>query len=251
MHFNRFRAASAHLLFSAAIAASCAALVFSLWYPGPLAGASGVVEIFLLLLAVDVCLGPLITLIVFNPKKKELNRDLTLVVIVQLVALLYGMSTVFVARPVYIVFNADRFDLIYATDLGKEKLEKVTAAQYKKLPIFGPVVISARRPTDTKSRNEILFSALAGGDDLPQLPQYYAPYSDAQADVVKRLESVETLVRNNQSKAAEISRIVSRHVLNANDIGYLPLKGKTKDAVVLLTRKGGALLEIVDLKPWP
>ena len=73
---NRFQACATHLLASGAAALLSSALVFLLWYPGLLSYASGVISIFLMLLWVDVVLGPLITLIVFNTKKKELKRDL-------------------------------------------------------------------------------------------------------------------------------------------------------------------------------
>jgi len=60
---------------------------------------------------VDVILGPLITLTVFNRSKprSELVRDLTVVGLIQLAALGYGLWTVFVARPVHLVFEYDRF----------------------------------------------------------------------------------------------------------------------------------------------
>jgi len=60
-----------------------------------------------LVLIVDVCLGPLLTLAVFDPKKKELKRDLSIILLIQLSALFYGIYTVSVARPAYIVFAVD------------------------------------------------------------------------------------------------------------------------------------------------
>jgi len=47
---------------------------------------SGVSDVFLLMLGVDVVLGPLVTLVVFNTRKPraELVRDLAVVVLVQL-----------------------------------------------------------------------------------------------------------------------------------------------------------------------
>jgi len=54
-----------------------------------------------------VCLGPLLTLAVFDPKKKELKRDLSIILLIQLSALFYGIYTVSVARPAYIVFAVD------------------------------------------------------------------------------------------------------------------------------------------------
>ena len=52
---------------------------------------SGGRELFLILMAVDVILGPLMTLTIFNRAKPwpELRRDLAIVVLIQLAALVY------------------------------------------------------------------------------------------------------------------------------------------------------------------
>ena len=56
---GRFRAFSWHLSASALVALLTLLLVFFVWYPSPLHEAVGVTHILLLLLAVDVTLGPL------------------------------------------------------------------------------------------------------------------------------------------------------------------------------------------------
>ena len=247
---NRFHAFCGHLLVSSFVALLSAMLVFFLWYPGPLALASGVRGIYLLLLFVDVVLGPVITLIVFNPKKKELRRDLAVVVLVQLAALLYGLHTVWIARPVYVVFSMDRFDLVYANDFTKEKLAKVTKVEYQSMPLLGPKLIAARQPDDPKARNELLFGSLSGGDDLAQSPQYYVPYLEQKANVLKRSQPLAVLKQFNHDKTSAIDAMVSQYAARKIDVGYLPLKGKVKDLVVIVNRKTAEVLEIVDLTPW-
>lgn len=250
MTLNRFHAFGIHLSGSAAVALCTAALVFLVWYPSPLAAATGVLAIFLLLLAVDVVVGPVITLIVFNPAKKELKRDLLVVLLMQVAALLYGLHAVFVARPVYAVYNTDRFDLVYANDLGDEKLQKATLPQFRAVPLLGPRVIAARRPEDAKARNEILFGALAGGDDLPQLPQYYVPYAEARDVAVKRIQAIDALRGFNKDRAVEIDALLQRHMARAGNIGFLPLKAKVQDLAVIVARDTAEVLEITSLKPW-
>lgn len=250
MVFNRFQAFRTHLIGSALVALLSAALVFLLWYPAPLPLATGVTDIFLLLLAVDVSVGPVITLIVFNAAKKELKRDLLIVLLLQVSALLYGMHTVFVARPVYAVYNTDRFDLVYANDLTPEKLEKVSLPKFKSPPLLGPDIIAARRPNDAKERNEIMFSAVAGGDDVPQLPQFYIPYVEAQSQAIKRAQPIEALREFNRDRRAEVDTLLQRHAKRPGGIGFLPLKGKVADLSVIVTLDTAEVLEIVPLKPW-
>jgi len=247
---NRWKAFGCHLLISASIALLSTMLVFLVWYAGPLATASGVKYIFLLLLFVDVCLGPIITLVVFNPKKKELKRDLAIVALIQLGALLYGLHTVFIARPAYMVFNVDRFDLVYANDLTKEKLQRAAKPEFQSLPWFGVKTIAAQSPQNAKEREELLFNALAGGADLPQRPEYYVEYTAERANAIRRAHPCEELKRFNKDRIPVVENLMAQYAEKKTDIKCLPLKGKVRDMTVILEQNTGNVLEIADLRPW-
>lgn len=250
MTFNRYQAFGVHLLVSVVVAFFSSALVFLVWYPGFLPYATGVTSIFVLLVAVDVILGPCITLVIFNPLKKELKRDLAIILLLQITALLYGMHAVFVARPVYFVFNVDRFDLVFANDLTSEKLDSVSTADFRSIPWFGPKVIGARAPDDKKKRNEIMFGALAGGDDLPQMPQYYVPYLELQRTAAERAQSLSELKKLNLDKAGAVDALLKKYTAQNIEVGFVPFKGKVNDLSVLLDKKTGSVLEVTDLQPW-
>lgn len=247
---NRYQASLMHMLVSGVVALLSSALVFLLWYPGLLSDASGVLAIFLIVIGVDVVLGPVITLIVFNPKKKELQRDLLVVLLLQIVGLLYGLHTVFIARPVYVVFAIDRFDVVYANDILDEHLDKARNPEYQSLPWFGPKTIAARLPTDLEERKEILFSAVAGGPDVQQMPRYYESYAGLQDVAAQRARSLDELKTFNADRSAVVDAFSEKYVDKNIDAGFLPLKAKINDLAVILDRKTGAVLEIVDLMPW-
>lgn len=254
MTLNRYQAFGTHLLGSMLVALCSATLVFLLWYPGPLSAATGVTGIFLIILGVDVIVGPVITLIVFNPVKKpasELRRDLAIVLAVQLAALLYGLYTVHLARPAYVIYNVGRFDLVYANDLDEDKLKLAPSPELRTLPWLGPEIIAARAPKDRKLRNELLLGSLSGGVDLPQLPQYYLPYADEQANAVKRIQPLSELRELNKHAAPEIDALARKYASRKVGIGYLPLRGKVEDLAVIVALDSAEVLEIVDLKPWP
>lgn len=250
MKLNRYQASGSHLLGSMVVALCSTTLVFLVWYPGRLAQASGVTDIFLMLLAVDVIVGPFITLVVFNPAKKELKRDLLIVLLLQIAALLYGLHAVFVARPVYEVFSVDRFELVFANDLTDEKLAKVTAAQFKTVPLLGPKVIAARRPETSKERMAIALSAVSGGDDVAQLPEHYVPYAEARNLVVQRLQPLEKLRDFNKDDVARVDALVKRYAARSGGVGYLPMRGKVRDVTVVIGRDSGDVLETLLLNPW-
>jgi hypothetical protein len=249
-NLNRLSAFGFHLFFSILIACFSGALVYFFWFPGFLSYASGVSEIFLLLLAVDMTLGPVITLIVFNKKKKELKRDLSIVIVIQLIALLYGLHTVFITRPVYVAFNADRFDLVYANELSDKNIEKAVRPEFKSLPYFGPKIIAAVLPNDPKLAEEIVMSAVGGGDDVQDLPQYYAPYEERLADVIKRNKPLSAMKFANADRLQDIDALYSKYKALNIEPGYMPLKAKSHDLVVIVDRGTGKVLEISNLKPW-
>lgn len=120
----RIKAFLIHLAISIVVALAAMALVFGLWYPSPLHAALGVTGIFLLLLAVDVVLGPCLTLVVFKPGKKTLVFDLAVIVVLQAAALVYGLYTVAEGRPAWLVFAHDRFDVVRVVDINTEHIDE-------------------------------------------------------------------------------------------------------------------------------
>src|SRR5690348_12777714 len=100
---SRWQASGLHLLISIAIAAGVVTVMLSLWYPGPLFEAAGGNDLLLILVGVDVAVGPLITLVIFRPGKPGLKFDLSAIAALQIAALAYGMHAVYLGRPAFIV----------------------------------------------------------------------------------------------------------------------------------------------------
>ncbi len=70
---DRLRASAIHFSLSLVVAALSAVLVFGLWYPYPYREISGGRELFLLVVTVDVILGPLITLAISTGASHGVN----------------------------------------------------------------------------------------------------------------------------------------------------------------------------------
>jgi hypothetical protein len=245
----RVKASLVHLAISLSIASVLLAIVFFVWYPAPYRGITGVGPIFAMLFGIDVTLGPFITLIIFNPKKKSLPFDLAFIACVQLAALAYGTYSVFIARPVYIVFNVDRFDMVLANDVEPKSAAKAQPA-FRSAPITGPEVVAAHLPTDREERNKILLAASLGGSDVPQLPEYYQPYADALADVKSRLKPLAALRQHNAKASAEDLAQLKPYEGREDKFGYVPMRGKLDDLAVIINRDTGAIDSMVRLNPW-
>ncbi len=247
---ERIKAATIHLLLSAIIVGFAALLVFYSWYPNALASASQVYDIFYLMVLVDVCIGPLITLIIFNKEKKELKRDLSVVGIAQVVALLFGLYAVFVARPVFIVFNASQFDVVYANQLPSEPIKNNNSLLYGKLlPINGPVVVSAQIPSDENLVKEIVYNAIVEGRGLELMPEYYTVYdSDITKDQIKRIiKSFDDIDQKNNTQRKEVDEIVSKWKSRDVNVGYVPLYANNNKLIAIIDKDNGTFLDINNL----
>ncbi len=223
---DRVRASTIHFCISVAIAALAALLVFLVWYPHPYREISGGRELFLILVTVDVILGPLITLSIFNRAKpwRVLRRDLAFVGLIQLVALGYGMWTVFVARPVHLVFEYNRFRVVHAIDVPEELLDKAPA-ELRMLPLFGPTVLALRPFRDADESISATMAALEGLP-LSARPDLWQPYSDARIGVLQEAKSVTELKSRFPEKSTEIDQALSRTGRPPDKVLYLPLAGR-------------------------
>lgn len=242
---HRAQAFLLHLLISALIAAIVMVVVFWVWYPTPLHEAVGVTEIFLLLLAVDVSIGPLITLIIYKPGKPSLKFDLTVIAILQLCALGYGVHTVFAGRPAFVVFAQDRFEIARALDLDPASVDKAIANGNSE-GIAGwarPKWVGAVESPDPKRNAEILFSAMQGGPDWALLPELYVPLAQVKAKILSKARSLEEL-RSYYDKGELVTDWRDKNVK------WLPLRGKAKHMVVLVDAVTAEVRAIIDVDPW-
>lgn len=248
---SRWKASSIHLAISAIIAAAVLALTLLVWYPHAIFAAVGGQQVLLILLGVDVVLGPLITLLIFNVKKshKELTTDLSVIAVLQIAALIYGMGVVFQTRPVYFVFSADSFDLVNASMLSQDDLAKARYPEYRSLPLAGPVYVYSEMPTDPDERNEVVRSAYSG-KDLSQLPQYYKPYAEHIAAVARLAKPLAALKELNPDRLAEIEDAGRASGGSEADLGFVPLRVKGQSLAVLVEKNTGKVQKIVNMRPW-
>lgn len=250
---NRVKAFLIHLLISAALILFVLTISILLWYPDPYFEVVGVGEILIILALVDVSFGPLMTFIVFDLNKKSLKFDLTVIALIQLSALVYGASVVFAGRPAYLVYNIDRFSVVTASEILDTEMVR---AKLTHLPLFGPEIVGAKLPSDETERAKILTSSLARGIDLPQMPIYYQPISNLVGEMKSRMLPLDDLI-NKQSAEMRVNanRVIneslSRQKAARDEVAYLPVRGKTKDMVMLIKRSDASIVELLPLSIWP
>jgi hypothetical protein len=244
---DRFKASAIHLGLSLIVASLAALLVFGLWYPYPYRDTSGGRELFLIVITVDVILGPLITLAVFNRNKprSELVRDLTVVGLIQLAALVYGLWTVFVARPVHLVFEYDRFRVVHAIEVPEELLAQAPN-DVRKMPLTGPTVLALRPFRDINDEGKATLMALQGLP-LSANPDLWQAYPQARQRVLVAAKPLGELRKRFPQQVVLIDASVAQTGKNADELMYLPMVARKSFWTVLLDAQNAELQGFVEL----
>jgi hypothetical protein len=231
--FTRWRASGLHFLISVAVAVAVLALMLTLWYPRPLFQAAGGNDLLFILVAVDVVVGPLITLVIFRSGKRGLKFDLAVIGALQIAALAYGMHAVYVARPVFIVFVGNQFQTVSAAELDPEELAKARYPEFREPPITGPLLAFAELPTDPK---EVKHFAILGlmGHDLQKFPRFFVPYAGRAAEVLAAAWSLERTRKLEPQAGKIVDEWLAQSGTREADVRYLPLRARRAWLAVLI-----------------
>lgn len=220
---NRLRAGLIHLALSLVVASLAALLVFGLWYPYPYRELSGGRELLILVITIDIIIGPLITVVIFNKKKTRhhLAMDFTVVGLLQVAALLYGLWTVFYARPVHLVFEYYRMAVVHAVDIEPGALAQAPNG-LQKLPLTGPTLLSLRSLKDADEQFNSTLQALGGTAQAAQ-PALWQPYNDARAEILRESRPAAQLKERFPNRANAINHAVTETGRSIERLRYLPL----------------------------
>jgi len=230
---TRWQAAGTHLLISASIGAAVLALMLLVWYPPPLFQAMGGAGLALILVGVDVVLGPTLTLVVFRSGKPGLKLDLTLIGVCQLAALLYGVHVVAVARPAFIVFVKDQFQVATVAALEPEQLAKARYPQFRSPSWGSPRWVFLEIPKDPERLQQLTLLGLQG-IDLQLFPEYYAPYGQGRAEILRQAWPLERMRKDEPAAAQVVDAWLKSSGADEKKLRYLRLMGRIGWVAVLV-----------------
>ena len=180
-------------------ASACALLVilggmYAGWYHWPGWYLTGVLKVLLLVIAVDLVLGPSLTLLIANPRKprRELARDIAIIAVVQLGALIYGATTLWQGRPLFYTFSADRLETVQASDIKPEDIETARKENGAYVPHWysRPRWVWAKLPDDPDEATAIVQGSLFGKQDVIEIPRYFRIWDDALPTLRENLSSL-------------------------------------------------------------
>ncbi|EPH31368.1 TfpX/TfpZ family type IV pilin accessory protein [Acinetobacter gyllenbergii] len=239
---DKFKAFAVHLSLSALVGLVCAFIIYKVWFIAPLEIATKITPIFLMMVGIDIVVGPLLTFLVYKKGKKTLKFDLSVIVIIQCIALIYGVFNIYQSRPLWIAFDQDSFYLVRANEVDLES-EKKAAVAYQSRIVSKPQFVSVKRPDiETQKGKELRFYDFMGMNLAVKKPELYDSMNNARQALSAQAFALQDLETYN----ANTSLILSKY---PQADAFLPLKTNVIDMTVLINKEKGEVVKIVDLRP--
>ena len=247
---KRFVAASLHFLSSALIISLFLSIVYFIWYPNPFYTIHSVFEAVKIILVVDLVLGPFLTLVIYNVKKPraELVRDMSIIVLFQVSALIWGIHITYQMRPNFLVFQDDTFYSVLKEEIDVQGLHNnVTPPSFwqgPKLIYIEPIKgEAAMQYMDDILRNKV--KALFYQADK------YIPLTTNEKDinfndVINHSVSFLYLSKREKRKKALESFLHERSA-SPDDYWYYPVEnGSEYQGFIIFDKKDFSLVGVVD-----
>jgi hypothetical protein len=246
MFKQKLKASFIHLGLSIILVALLIGSILFFWFPQLFIGVTEFKEVASIIISVDLVLGPLLTFVVFQPQKKTLTFDLSVIISIQLIALTYGVYALYQIHPVYITFTIDRFTIVNARDAEPKK------SKYKEYNIskFSSATLAyAKMPEEREKRNDVTMTAAFGGKDLEQRVEYYKPYKTGINEILlKSLDPTIIFSKNNPTDESKL--FLEKFGNTIENYAFLPLNSMSKDAIIVLDKKTADAVAMIDIDPW-
>lgn len=244
---RRIEASLWHLGGSVTVAALAVALVWGVWYPMPYWYLAGGQDLLVLMLSVDLVLGPVLTAVVASPFKtaRHLAMDVALIVVLQLVGLGYGLYNVWQVRPVAMVAEYQMLRVVIAADILEEDWSKMPDGMGR-WSVQRPVLMGVRPPRDQEERQQMTLQVLKG--KMPgSRPQYWQPYEKSREQVLGWASSVDKLPLNTDAERQRLNAAILATGQPAPHLKALPVLARDKGWVALLSARDASVLGFVQV----
>ena len=216
---TKLKATAVHLSMSAVVFVILAYQIYYNWYPQPYFSTDGGWAGMRIIAAVDLVLGPMITFLIFDLRKsrREIVFDLTIILVVQLGSLAYGIQAAYSQRPIAVIMFNNDFVLSATMEHYGGALE--SPDQLRQYSAEKPPIIYAKIPLDSKIIEEV--QRIRAEDGVAE---------HAQTALYRtRDEFTEALRERQPSVLRKLQRFDSEPAFDE----WLKLSGKSRDSVML------------------
>ena len=248
----RFKALGLHLSGSACALSLILGALYLGWYSWPGWALTDVTHVVMVMVAVDVVVGPLLTFVIAHPGKprRELVRDISIIVAVQLCALIYGTVSLWNGRPLYYAYSETVLQLVQAYDIDAQE----SAAGRRLNPDFAPHWYSLPRwiwaplPQDASASQKIVTSAIQGGDDVISMPQYFKSWAQGLPVLRAKLKKVDDVAYFMGSDKKKLKERMQAAGLATDQANSMPLIGRGHPLLAVFDPASVKIKAIISVK---
>lgn len=197
-------AAVVHFVVSLVVCLVVAVLFWFQLYTTPFATVARLAELLLLIVMIDVLIGPFITFVVYRQGKPGLAKDLSVIAFIQVLALAYGSWTAWQGKPAFVVLVGQQFNVLTAAEWSRIS---PTDRALVEAPLVGFEVVGTVPPIDPAEKNKLVLAAMQGLD-LQHFPRLYTPLAATTSNVQKSCSDLRILKEFDEVAYARAARIL-------------------------------------------
>ena len=239
----KLRAGTMHLGISLVIFLIIVPFIYFAWYPQPYFSAAGGWHGIKIVAAVDLVLGPVLTLIIFNPSKsrKAFIVDYSFIITCQIAALIWGVYAVHSQKPVVVAYSDGMFQAVTADAFEEQDSETLT---FNRLSTLHPPLVYSREPENADEKKGIVMFGFVGGIAKHELAYLYAPLPENIDKLLEHRDAKLKLLRQDNSASEKLDRLLNNRNISINDILAIEFIGRYGSAWMVLSNSGD-LIDVI------
>lgn len=236
---SRYLAAFYHLLISFVVFIGLAYLVVFVWYPDFFYTIEGGWQGMRIIIAVDLVLGPMLTLVIFKAGKPGLKFDLACIGLLQGVCLAAGVYVVATERPTHFVFYDGHF---YTASSD-------TFEEYGLMPpetqSLSPVMVIAQLPDDPSE--QLNFRKALYDQQIPiwlNVPGYGSLHTNLDR-VLAQSFSYQDLT--DRDKSDVLAGWLEEHGGTMQDYAFYPVHSRYESPFIAIRKSDRSFVDVVKI----
>ncbi len=243
---TRFKMAGLHFLASAVVVGFFMSLIYFIWYPYPFYIFHSTISATKLVVLVDLALGPLLTFVVFNKTKpaKELKRDLSIIVLFQVLALSWGVYVTHSVRPSFVVYFNGEISSITSVSYDGSGFDKPVTEP----GIFEPPKMVYLEKFSKEEMREMLEKIMTGRElaFALQTSRYRYFDNEAKKDMISRSLTKEQLTTTDYRKKT-LNEYLSTHKVKFDDVLFYPVSAGPYNSTAILDKHTLQIIDYLDM----
>ncbi len=233
----RLRASAIHFGLSLIVFLILLGVIVCIWYPGALFWIDGGMTGVQILIVVDLVLGPLLTLIIYNPTKtrRHIVIDFMFIAAIQISALVWGVNTIYDQKPQAIVFDGSTFQIMDNDYLQKQE-SNISALNESGAAL--PLILYSRKPETVDEAAGVVLHLF--NNSIPEwaVVALLEPTERHLAALKIESEKVKRQYQKNAPVMARYQEFLTENEAIDHDLLLLALSGRFGEALVVLDQNG-------------